>query len=129
MLRKAAEAVARAARQDTGASHPLAVLIAVGDGPDRIDFGGIIHLAIAAEKASNPAARASMAGVTGCASARSSSASTAWPLPPRPARHRAHRFRAGVNDIARRVGPNPKRFVSQLIDARSKTAYSSKLTA
>jgi nicotinamide-nucleotide amidase len=47
MPRKAA--VARAARQDTGASHPLAVLIAVGDGPDRIDFGGSVHLAIAAE--------------------------------------------------------------------------------
>ncbi len=43
----AAERVARAMRRDTGASHALAVLIAVDDGPDRIDFGGSIHLAIA----------------------------------------------------------------------------------
>src|SRR5207253_2616089 len=43
------EAVARAMRQETGASHALAVLIEVDDGPDRIDCGGSIHLAIAAE--------------------------------------------------------------------------------
>jgi nicotinamide-nucleotide amidase len=42
-----AERVARAMRRDTGASHALAVLIEVDDGPDRIDFGGSIHLAIA----------------------------------------------------------------------------------
>jgi nicotinamide-nucleotide amidase len=47
MNREAAEAVARAARQETGASHAVAVLIEVDDGPDRIDFGGSIHLAIA----------------------------------------------------------------------------------
>ena len=46
MSRETAEAVARAARADTGASHALAVLIEVDDGPDRIDFGGSIHLAI-----------------------------------------------------------------------------------
>ena len=44
------EAVARAVRQETGASHALAVLIEVDDGPERIDFGGSIHLAIAAEE-------------------------------------------------------------------------------
>jgi nicotinamide-nucleotide amidase len=44
-----AEAVARAARQETSANHALAVLIEVDDGPDRIDFGGSIYLAIAAE--------------------------------------------------------------------------------
>jgi nicotinamide-nucleotide amidase len=49
LSREAAEAVARAARQETGASHALAVLIEVDDGPDRIDFSGSIHLAIAAE--------------------------------------------------------------------------------
>jgi nicotinamide-nucleotide amidase len=49
LSREAAEAVARAAREKTGASHALAVLIEVDDGPDRIDFGGSIHLAIAAE--------------------------------------------------------------------------------
>jgi nicotinamide-nucleotide amidase len=48
MSREAAERVAQAMRQDTGASHALAVLIEVDDGPDRIDFGGSIHLAIAA---------------------------------------------------------------------------------
>jgi nicotinamide-nucleotide amidase len=48
--RETVEAVARAAREETGASHALAVLIEVDDGPDRIDFGGSIHLAIAAEE-------------------------------------------------------------------------------
>jgi len=47
---EAAERVARAAREESGASHALAVLIEVDDGPDRIDFGGSIHLAIAAEE-------------------------------------------------------------------------------
>jgi nicotinamide-nucleotide amidase len=46
MSRQAAEQVARAMRQETGASHAPAVLIEVDDGPDRIDFGGSIHLAI-----------------------------------------------------------------------------------
>jgi nicotinamide-nucleotide amidase len=36
-------------RRETRASHALAVLIEVDDGPDRIDFGGSIRLAIAAE--------------------------------------------------------------------------------
>jgi nicotinamide-nucleotide amidase len=49
MSREAAEKVATAIRRETGASHALAVLIEVDDGPDRIDFGGSIHLAIAAE--------------------------------------------------------------------------------
>ena len=48
MSRETAEAVARAVRAETGASHALAVLVEVDDGPDRIDFGGSIHLAIAA---------------------------------------------------------------------------------
>jgi nicotinamide-nucleotide amidase len=47
--REAAEKVAAAAREETGASHALAVLIEVDDGPDRIDFGGSIYLAIASE--------------------------------------------------------------------------------
>ena len=47
LSREAAEKVARAAREETGASHALAVLIEVDDGPDRIDFGGSIDLAIA----------------------------------------------------------------------------------
>jgi len=50
LSRETAEAVARAARDETGASHALAVLIEVDDGPDRIDFGGSIYLAIAAEE-------------------------------------------------------------------------------
>jgi len=40
-------AVAQAARLHTGATHALAVLIELDDGPDRIDFGGTIWLAIA----------------------------------------------------------------------------------
>jgi nicotinamide-nucleotide amidase len=47
MGRETAERVAQAVREETGASHALAVLIEVDDGPDRIDFGGSIHLAIA----------------------------------------------------------------------------------
>jgi len=50
LSRETAEAVARAVRQETGASHALAVLIEIDDGPYRIDFGGSIHLAIAAEE-------------------------------------------------------------------------------
>jgi nicotinamide-nucleotide amidase len=45
--RATAEKVAQAMRTESGASHALAVLIEVDDGPDRIDFGGSIHLAIA----------------------------------------------------------------------------------
>jgi nicotinamide-nucleotide amidase len=48
--REAAEAVARAARSQTGATHALAVLIDLDDGPDRIEFGGTICLAIATEQ-------------------------------------------------------------------------------
>jgi nicotinamide-nucleotide amidase len=48
MSRETAERVAEAARHETRASHALVLLIEVDDGPDRIDFGGSIHLAIAA---------------------------------------------------------------------------------
>ena len=41
------EAVARAAREQTGASHALAVLVELDDGADRIDLGGTIWIAIA----------------------------------------------------------------------------------
>src|SRR6059058_466443 len=51
LTRETAEAVAQAARRRTGATHALAVLIALDDGPDRIDFGGTICLAIATEGA------------------------------------------------------------------------------
>jgi competence/damage-inducible protein CinA-like protein len=47
LTRETAEAVAQAARRRTGATHALAVLIDLDDGPDRIDFGGTICLAIA----------------------------------------------------------------------------------
>src|SRR5712672_1612898 len=47
ITRESAEAVAQAARRQSGASHALAVLIDLDDGPDRIDFGGTICLAIA----------------------------------------------------------------------------------
>ncbi len=41
------EAVALAAREKTGATHALAVLIELDDGADRIDFGGTIWIGIA----------------------------------------------------------------------------------
>ena len=47
ITREAAEAVARAAREQAGSTHALAVLIDLDDGPDRIEFGGGIYLAIA----------------------------------------------------------------------------------
>ena len=43
--------MAEAARRDSGASHALAVLIDLDDGPDRIDFGGTIYIGIATEGA------------------------------------------------------------------------------
>jgi nicotinamide-nucleotide amidase len=49
ITRESAEAVADAARRDTGASHALAVLIDLDSGPDRIDFGGTICIGIATE--------------------------------------------------------------------------------
>ena len=42
-----AEEVAAAARRLSGATHALAVLVDLDDGPDRIEFGGTINLAIA----------------------------------------------------------------------------------
>ena len=47
LTRATSETVAQAARRRTGASHALAVLIDLDDGPDKIDFGGTICLAIA----------------------------------------------------------------------------------
>jgi nicotinamide-nucleotide amidase len=47
--RETAEAVARAARRATGATHALAVLIDLDEGADRIELGGVICLAIATE--------------------------------------------------------------------------------
>src|SRR2546427_472056 len=43
------EVVARAARRQAGTTHALAVLIDLDEGPDRIEFGGSICLAIAAD--------------------------------------------------------------------------------
>ena len=45
-----AETVARAAQHRTGATHALAVLIDLDEGPDRIDFGATILIAIATEQ-------------------------------------------------------------------------------
>ncbi|HWN90363.1 MAG TPA: CinA family nicotinamide mononucleotide deamidase-related protein [Verrucomicrobiae bacterium] len=47
--KETAEEVARAARRQSGATHALAVLIDLDEGPDRIEFGGTICLAIATE--------------------------------------------------------------------------------
>jgi len=49
ITRETAEAVARAMRRESGATHVLAVLIDLDDGPDRIDFGGSICIGIATE--------------------------------------------------------------------------------
>jgi nicotinamide-nucleotide amidase len=49
ITKETAEAVARAARRESGATHALAVLIDLDDGPDRIDFGGSICIGIATE--------------------------------------------------------------------------------
>jgi nicotinamide-nucleotide amidase len=49
LTRDAAEAVARAAQRQIGSTHALAVLIDLDEGPDRIDIGGTIALAIATE--------------------------------------------------------------------------------
>ncbi len=46
--RETAEAVARAAREASGATHALAVLVTPDEGPDRIEFAGTVCLAIAA---------------------------------------------------------------------------------
>jgi nicotinamide-nucleotide amidase len=47
LTREHAEAVARAAQRATGATHALAVLVDLDDGPDRIELGGTICLAVA----------------------------------------------------------------------------------
>jgi nicotinamide-nucleotide amidase len=47
ITREAGEAVARALRRQSGSTHALAVLVVLDDRADGIDFGGIIHIAIA----------------------------------------------------------------------------------
>jgi competence/damage-inducible protein CinA-like protein len=47
LTRETAEAMARAARRQSGATHALAVLIQLDGGADRVDFGGTVCLAIA----------------------------------------------------------------------------------
>ena len=47
LTQETTEAVARAARAHAGATHALVVLIDLDEGPDRIDFGGTIWIAIA----------------------------------------------------------------------------------
>jgi nicotinamide-nucleotide amidase len=49
ITKETAEEIARAARRQSGATHALAVLIDLDEGPDRIEFGGTICLAIATE--------------------------------------------------------------------------------
>ena len=49
VTRESAEAVARTARVQSGATHALAVLIDLDEGPDRLEFGGSICLAIATD--------------------------------------------------------------------------------
>lgn len=47
MTESSTETVARAARERSGATHALVVLIDLDEGPDRIDFGGTIWIGIA----------------------------------------------------------------------------------
>jgi nicotinamide-nucleotide amidase len=47
---EAAEIAARAAREQTGTTHTLAVLVGIDEGADRIDFGGTICIAIATQE-------------------------------------------------------------------------------
>jgi nicotinamide-nucleotide amidase len=49
LTREHAQAVAQAARRQTGTTHALAMLIDVDEGPDRIDIGGTVCLAIATD--------------------------------------------------------------------------------
>jgi nicotinamide-nucleotide amidase len=49
MTQATAEAVATAAREQSGATHALAVLIELDEGADRMDFGGTIWIAIATD--------------------------------------------------------------------------------
>jgi nicotinamide-nucleotide amidase len=51
LTQESTEAVARAARAHTDATHALVVLIDLDEGADRIDFGGTIFIAIATEEA------------------------------------------------------------------------------
>ena len=92
-----AERVARAMRRDTGASHALAVLIEVDDGPDRIDFGGSIHLG---DRRWRPGRNAPFAHLRrarlGAARRRRARPRLPAPLPLRAAGQRAYRFRPGV---------------------------------
>jgi nicotinamide-nucleotide amidase len=50
LTQEVTEAIAQAARVHAAASHALVVLIDLDDGPDRIDFGGTIWIAIATAK-------------------------------------------------------------------------------
>src|SRR5688572_29608300 len=61
LTRETAEAVADAARRQTGATHALAVLIDLDDGADRIEFGGTVCLAIATG-AETPSRRSRIVG-------------------------------------------------------------------
>jgi nicotinamide-nucleotide amidase len=49
ITRESAEAAAETARRQSGASHALAVLIDLVDGPDRIDFGRTICIGSATD--------------------------------------------------------------------------------
>ncbi len=95
--RETAEAVAHAARRQTGASHALAVLIDLDDGPDRIDFGGTICLAIAtADGVESRRSRDPRRTRVGAPRRRRDGARLPAPLSPGAAGRRAHRFREDV---------------------------------
>ena len=78
------EAVANAAREQTGATHVLAVLIELDDGADRIDLGGTIWSASRPPTGSRSGGRASSADGMGPARRRRIGARLPAPFPARP---------------------------------------------
>jgi hypothetical protein len=87
--------------RETRASHALAVLIEVDDGPDRIDFGGSIHLAIADEEGVE-SRRSRIYGGRAWVRLDAVELGLDCLLPAGPPGHRAPRFRAGVKIPGRR---------------------------
>ncbi len=100
ITRESAEAVAEAARQQSGATHALAVLIDLDDGPDRIDFGGTICLAIAGDGGVEfaPLAHPRRARM-GAPRRGGTGPRLPAPLSLRTAGHRTHRFRTHLNGV------------------------------
>src|SRR5271166_3448187 len=100
LSRETAAAVARAMRRETGATHALAVLIEVDDGPDRIDFGGSIHLRDRRRgRGRLPPLAHLWRPRLGPSRRRRARPRLPAPLPAGSPGHRAHRLRAGLSGV------------------------------